>query len=170
MIMIIMITMIIMIIVVIMNAIIIVNIMMILIEHLHHQKSFFCVCMYKMLTYSITIWINIARVEVIKYNGKKWINENNLETALGCKNLVVNKTRYYYNEFRKRRDEIQDCEDFQPCRKLIAEELAVHLIIDTKTVKTAELKTKLGFNQVDPIISKQESTGLRLKKLFQVKK
>ena len=40
------------------------------------------------------------------------------------------------------------------------------MIIDTKTVKTAELKTKLGFNQVDPIISKQESIGLRLKKTF----
>ena len=56
----------------------------------------------------------------------------------------------------KKRCEIQDCEDFQPCRKFIAEELAVHLIIDIKTVKAAELKIKLGFNQVDPIMSKQE--------------
>ena len=57
-----------------------------LIEHLHHQKKFcVCVCMYKLLTYSIKTWKNIAGVEVIKYNGKKWINEKNLETALGCK-------------------------------------------------------------------------------------
>ena len=108
--------------------------------------------MYKMLTYSIKTWRNIIGVEVIKYNDKKWINEKNLETALGCKNLAGNKTRYYSNEFRKRRDEIQDCEDFQPCRKFITEELAIHLIIDIKTVKAAELKTKLGFNQVDPIM------------------
>ena len=46
------------------------------------------------------------------------------------------------------------------------EKLAVHLIIDIKTVKAAELKTKLGFNLVDPIMSKQESIGLRLKKTF----
>ena len=58
--------------------------------------------MYKMLTYSIKTWINIVVVEVIKYNSKKWINEKNLETALGCKNLAGNKTQYYSNVFRKR--------------------------------------------------------------------
>ena len=114
-----------------------------------------CVCMYKMLTYSIKTWKNIVGVEVIKYNGKKWINEKSLEKALGCKNLAGKKARYYSNELRKRRDEIQDCEDFQPCRKFITEELAIHLIIDIKTVKAAELKIKLGFNQVDPIMAKK---------------
>ena len=68
-----------------------------------------------------------------------------------CKNLASNKTRYYSNKFRKGRDEIQDCEDFQPCRKFIMEELAIPLIIDIKTVKAAELKTKVGFNQADPL-------------------
>ena len=122
--------------------------------------------MYKMLTYSIKTWKNTVGVKVIKYNDKKWINEKNLKTALGCKNLVGNKTQYYSEEFEKRRYEIQDCEDFHPCRKFIAEELAVHLIIGTKTVKATDLKTKLGFNEIDPIMSKQESIGLRLKKTF----
>ena len=89
-----------------------------------------------------------------------------METALGYKNLVSNKTQYYSDEFKKRRYEIQDCEDFQPCRKFITEELAIHLIIDIKTAKAAELKTKIGFNQVDSIMSKQESIGFRLKKNF----
>ena len=123
-----------------------------------------------MLTYSIKTWKNTIGVKVIKYNDKKWINEKNLDIALGCKNLASNKTQYYSDEVKKRRYEIQDCEDFQPCREFIAEELAVHLIIDTKTVKAAELKTKLSFNQVDPIIFKQESIGLRLEKNFQGKK
>ena len=121
--------------------------------------------MHKMKSLSIKTQSKIG-VEVIKYNGKKWINEKNLETALGYKNLVSNKTQYYSDEFKKRRYELQDCEDFQPCRKFIAEELAIHLIIDIKTVKAAELKIKLGFNQVDLIISKQESISLRLKKAF----
>ena len=112
-------------------------------------------CMYKTFTYSIKTWRNAIGVEVIKYNNKKWINEKNLEIALGCKNLVGNKSQYYSEEFTKRRYEIQDCEDFQPCRKFFAEELAIHLI------KAAELKTKLGFNQVDPVMSKQDSMGLR---------
>ena len=95
-----------------------------------------------MLTYSIKTWRKIG-VEAIKYNDKKkWINEKHLETALGYKNLVGNKTQYYSDEFKKRRYEIQDCEDFQPCRKFIAEKLAIHLIIDIKTVKAAVLKIK----------------------------
>ena len=129
------------------------------------KKLFFCVCMYKMKSFSIKTWNNNG-VEAIKYDSKKWINEKHSEAPLGYKNLASNKTQFYSDKFKKRRCEIQDCEDFQPCRKFIAEELAIHLIIDIKTVKAAELKIKLGFNQVDPIMSKQESIGLRLKKTF----
>ena len=50
--------------------------------------------MYKMLTYTIKTWRKIG-VEAINYDNKKWINEKNLETALGYKNLVGNKTEYY---------------------------------------------------------------------------
>ena len=64
---------------------------------------------------------------------------------------------------------MQECEDYQPCRKFIAEELAIHLILDTKTVKAGQLKIKLGFNQLDPIMTKQRSIGLRLRKLFSSK-
>ena len=109
--------------------------------------------MYKMLAFSIKTWSKIG-AEVIKYNNKKWVNEKHLERALGYKNLVGNKTQYYSDEFKKRRCEIQDCEDFQSCRKFIAEKLAIHLIIDIKTVNAAELKTILGFNQLDPIMTK----------------
>ena len=57
-----------------------------------------CVCVYKMLTYSTKTWGEIG-VEVIKYNGKKWINEKNLETALGNKNLVGNKTQCHSDKY-----------------------------------------------------------------------
>ena len=70
------------------------------------------------------------------------------------------------DELMKKRCEIQNCEDFQPCRKFIAEELAFHLIIDIKTVKGGEPKIKLGFNQLDPIMTKLESIGLRIRKAF----
>ena len=114
--------------------------------------------MYKILTYSIKTWSKIIGAEAIKHNHKK-----HLETALGYKN---NKTQYYSSEFEKIRYKIQDCEDFQPCRKFVVKEFAIHLIIDIKAVKAAELKIKLCFNQVDPIMSKQEPIGLKLKKLF----
>ena len=35
-----------------------------------------------------------------------------------------------------------------------------------KTVKAVELKIKLGFNQLDPIMTKQQSIGLKIKKTF----
>ena len=54
------------------------------------------------------------------------INEKHFETALGYENLVGSKTQFYSHEFKKRRHEIQDCEDSQPCRKCIAEELAIY--------------------------------------------
>ena len=49
--------------------------------------------MYKMKQFSIKTWSKIG-VELIKYNGKQWINEKHLEIALSYKNLV-NKTQYY---------------------------------------------------------------------------
>ena len=70
--------------------------------------------------------------------------------------MFGNKTQYYSDKFKKRRYEIQDCEVFEPCRKFIAEELAIHLIIDIKAVKAAELKIKLGFNQLYPIMTEQQ--------------
>ena len=95
-----------------------------------------------MYTFTINTWSKID-VETIKYKGKKWINEKDLEKALGCKHLAGNKTQYYSDEFKKRRCKIQDCEDYQSCRKFIAEELAIHLILDTKTVKAGERLRKL---------------------------
>ena len=35
-----------------------------------------------------------------------------------------------------------------------------------KTVKAGELKIKLGFNQLDPMMNKQQATDVRLKKFF----
>ena len=116
-----------------------------------------------------TCSINTLRkidVEAIKYKGKKWINEKDLEKAPGWKNLAGNKTQYYSDEFKKRRCKIQDYEDYQPCRKFNAEELAIHLMLDTKTVKAGELKIKFGFNYLDPIMTRQQSIGLRSRKLF----
>ena len=117
-----------------------------------------------MKPFRIKTWSKIG-VEVIEDDGKKWINEKHADIALGYKNLVK-KIQYYSDEFKKRRYEIQDCEDFQPCRNFIPEELTIHLTIDTKTVKAGELKIKLGFNQLDPIMTRHESIALRIRTTF----
>ena len=50
--------------------------------------------------------------------------------------------------FKKIRYEIQYCKDFEPCRKFLAEELAVHLIIVIKTVKLVNLRLSLVFTNL----------------------
>ena len=51
-------------------------------------------------------------------------------------------------------------------RKFIAKELTIHLIMDIKTVKAAELKIKHGFNQLDPMMTKRQAIGLRIRRTF----
>ena len=55
-----------------------------------------------MYTFSINTWSK-NDLEAIKYKGKKYINEKDLEKALRCKNLAGNKTQYYSGESEKRR-------------------------------------------------------------------
>ena len=57
-------------------------------------------------------------VEAINYNGKKWINEKHLETALGYNNLV-SKTQYHSDKFKKRRCEIKIAKIFHPVENLL---------------------------------------------------
>ena len=71
-----------------------------LLNILCHQKNHFFTIK-KMKSLSIKTWSKIG-VEIIKHNGKKWINEKHLEIALGYKNLVK-KTQYYSDELKKRR-------------------------------------------------------------------
>ena len=46
---------------------------------------------YKMKLFSIKTW-DINGVEALKHDGKEWVNETHLETALGFKNVASKKT------------------------------------------------------------------------------
>ena len=61
-----------------------------------------------------------------------------LVTRLNTPQMNLKKIRY----------EIQYCKDFEPCRKFLAEELAVHLIIVIKTVKLVNLRLSLVFTNL----------------------
>ena len=78
---------------------------------------------------------------------------------LATKSWLAAKFNIILMNLKKRRYEIQDCEDFQSCRTFIAEKSAIHLILDIKTVKAGELKIKLSFNLLEPIMTKQQSIG-----------
>ena len=54
-------------------------------------------------------------VEVIVFNGKKWLNETNIKDHLKYSNLAA-ITLQYSLELRKQRQELQDCGNYHPCR------------------------------------------------------
>ena len=53
-----------------------------------------------------------------KFDGEKWINQTQLKDALGHSN-IASKTQCYSSEYKRKRHEIQDCDDYQPCRMFL---------------------------------------------------
>ena len=104
-------------------------------------------------------------VEVIEYGGKIRINQGHLQEKLGIAN-IADRTQYYSNEFKKMRCEIQECGKYQPCRMFIENTLAVEITMSVVKTQAAIFKSKYRVNQHDKVLRKQQSLGLRLKKLF----
>ena len=125
------------------------------------KNIFFFVYMYKMDWFEVVV----GNVEVIKYGGKTWINQRHLQGKLGIPN-IADITQYYSDEFKKMRCETPACGKYQPCRMFIGKTLAVEITMSTVKTQAAIFKSKFGVNQHDKVLRKQQSLGLRLKKLF----
>ena len=97
--------------------------------------------MYKIYTYILKTWKK-SGAETINYDSKKWISQTQLGNALGNSN-TASRTQYYSPEFKTKRYKIQDCEDYQPCRKFLKEELAVTIMMDTRAKKQLNLGLNL---------------------------
>ena len=63
-------------------------------------------------------------VEVIIFNGKKWLNETNIKDQLKHSNLAA-VTLQYSSERGKQRQELQDCGNHQPCRRCLEADFAI---------------------------------------------
>ena len=104
-------------------------------------------------------------VKVIEYGGKIWINHMHLQEELGIAN-TADRTQYYSDEFKKMRCEIQECGKYQPCRMLNENTLVVEITMSAVNTQAAIFKIKFGVNEYGKVLRKQQSLGLRLKKLF----
>ena len=62
--------------------------------------------------------------------------------------------------------EIQECGKYQHCRIFIKNNLAIQITMSSVKTKAAIFKSKFGVNQNDKVLCKQQSLGLRLKKVF----
>ena len=59
-------------------------------------------------------------------------------------------TTKYPLYLRKEKQELQECIK-QPCRKSVREGFAIQTIMDCRTIAAVNFKTRLRFNQYDPI-------------------
>ena len=84
-------------------------------------------------------------VEVIILNEKKWLNEKHIEVQLQHSN-IPHITNQYSSELKKQRQELQNCDKHQPCRKFLREDFAIQVILDCRTTPAVNFKTRLGFN------------------------
>ena len=75
------------------------------------------------------------------------------------------RTQYYSSKFKKMRCKIQECGKYQPCRMFIDNTLAVEITMSPVKTQAAIFKSKFGVKQDDKVLRKQQSLGLRLKKL-----
>ena len=64
------------------------------------------------------------------------------------------------------RCEIQKCGNYQHCRIFIKNTLAVEITMSSVKVQPAIFRGKFGVNKHNKVLRKQQSLGLRLKKLF----
>ena len=66
------------------------------------------------------------------------------------------------------RCEIPEYGNYQPCRVFIQNILAAELTMAAKKTQAAIFKAKFGVNQHNIVLRRQQSSGLKLKKLFPI--
>ena len=92
-------------------------------------------------------WKRIG-IEVIIFNGKKWLNEKHIEKQLKHTNLPA-VTLQYSSELRKEKEELKSFGKYQRCRRFLEENFAKQIIMDCRTTAAVKFSTRVGFNQHD---------------------
>ena len=81
---------------------------------------------------------------------------------------MVAVTNKYSLELRKKRHELQNCGNCQPCRRFLEEGSAKQIIMNYRTTPVVNFKTRLGFSQHDPITAQKQSILSKIVTLFSV--
>ena len=79
--------------------------------------------MCKVVEITIKLWEKIG-VEVVVFNSKMGLNEINIKGQLKQSDLTA-VTLQNFSERRKQTQELQDCGNYQPCRRLLEETFAM---------------------------------------------
>ena len=117
--------------------------------------------------------VNITRetyeangIEVIADKlGKLWLSERHVEKKLGHKNLRV-LTNQYPKEYKKQRSELNKSTN-QPNRRFIHVDLALKVIMNSRTDESCKFKRNLGFTLHDVINTKEQTVINSIKDAFE---
>ena len=109
-------------------------------------------------------WIKNS-VEVIVFNGIKWLNEKHIERQLGHANLVA--ITQGYPEYKKHRCELVDDEPEKQSNRIFLYGGIVKIIMDCRTVETCNFKRRLGFYLFDVISTKAQTVIESIKDAFE---
>ena len=93
------------------------------------------------------------------------MNEKHIEEQLRHSNLP-HITGQYSLKLRKQRREVQKGGKYQPCRKFLREDFVIQIMLDCRTTPTVDFKSRLGFNQYDPIMTQEQSILIKIQKVF----
>ena len=74
-------------------------------------------------------------------------------------------TLKYREYFKKQRQGLQKSDE-QPCRRFLREDFGIQIIMDCRTKPSVKFKTRLGFNQQDPIMTQEQSVLTKIKSAF----
>ena len=97
--------------------------------------------------------------------GKLCLNERHIEKKLGHKNLPA-LTNQYPREHKKQRSELNESTN-QPNRRFINVDLALKVIMDSRTDESCKFKRNLGFTLHDVINTKEKTVINSIKKVFE---
>ena len=97
--------------------------------------------------------------------GKLWLNERHVEKKLGYKNLHA-LTNQYPKKYKKQRSELNESTN-QPNRRFIHVDLALKVIMNSRTDESCKFKRNLGFTLHDVINTKKQTVINSIKDAFE---
>ena len=97
--------------------------------------------------------------------GKLWLNERHVQQKLGLKKLPA-LTNQYPKEYKKQRSELNESTN-QPNRRFIHVDLALKIIMNSRTDESCKFKKHLGFTLHDVINTKEQSVISAIKDAFE---
>ena len=137
-----------------------------LLNSLHHQKSFFCVCMYKMANIDKETYKNSNIEAIVDGIGKLWLNEKHIEEMLGLKTLPVIISKYD-QVYKKHRYKLVNKPKKQPNRRFLRSDLAFKVIMNCRADESCNLKKNLEFTLHGVINTKEQTVLESIKDAFE---